>query len=64
MSSHNLSGRRTLTPIWAYTNGRARLTQVWDFDNSVDQYSAEGGTARVSVAQQIEKIRVMFPKKQ
>ena len=31
--------------------------KVWDYEHSVEQYSAEGGTAKSSVEQQINKLQ-------
>ncbi|KAK7073825.1 hypothetical protein SK128_025431, partial [Halocaridina rubra] len=33
------------------------VTSVWDFEHSVEQYQAEGGTALSSLTSQIEKAR-------
>jgi argininosuccinate lyase len=34
--------------------------QTWDFEHSVDQYTATGGTARVAVEEQIKSLRAML----
>lgn len=36
------------------------VSQVWDYVNSVEQYTAPGGTAKSSVNAQIEKLREMM----
>lgn len=38
----------------------ADVTKTWDFENSVDQYSATGGTARVAVEKQIRDLRTIL----
>ena len=33
------------------------VSEVWDYEHSVEQYSAEGGTAKSSVEKQINKLQ-------
>jgi len=33
------------------------VSKVWDYEHSVEQYSAEGGTAKSSVEKQISKLQ-------
>ena len=33
------------------------VSKVWDYEHSVEQYSAEGGTAKSSVEKQINKLQ-------
>lgn len=33
------------------------VSEVWDYEHSVEQYSAEGGTAKSSVEGQINKLQ-------
>ena len=33
------------------------VSDVWDYEHSVEQYTAEGGTARDSVQKQINKLQ-------
>ena len=35
----------------------ADVSEVWDYEHSVEQYTAEGGTAKSSVEQQINKLQ-------
>ncbi|XP_078728388.1 argininosuccinate lyase [Lampetra fluviatilis] len=42
---------QTISPLFG-----SDVCAVWDYESSVEQYSAPGGTARASVAQQIEAI--------
>jgi len=35
----------------------ADVTYVWDYEHSVEQYVAEGGTAKSSVQDQINKLQ-------
>ena len=34
------------------------ITKIWDFETSVDQYNATGGTGRISVQGQIDALKV------
>ena len=36
------------------------ITKIWDFETSVDQYSATGGTGRTSVQGQIDALKVLL----
>jgi len=36
------------------------VVETWDFEHSVDQYSATGGTARVAVEEQITSLKAML----
>eukprot|EP00043_Microstomoeca_roanoka_P020113 m.237510 g.237510 ORF g.237510 m.237510 type:complete len:467 (-) comp17109_c1_seq1:6080-7480(-) len=36
------------------------IAQVWDFEHSVEQYAAEGGTAKESVLGQVHKLRELL----
>lgn len=38
------------------------VSQVWDFETSVEQYAADGGTARVAVEKQIADMRAQIAK--
>lgn len=33
------------------------VSEVWDYENSVEQYTAEGGTSRVAVQEQVTKLK-------
>ena len=33
------------------------VSEVWDYEHSVEQYTAEGGTAKSSVEEQINKLQ-------
>lgn len=36
------------------------VTSVWDFENSVEQYTSTGGTAKASVSQQIKHMETLL----
>ncbi|OWF44901.1 argininosuccinate lyase-like [Mizuhopecten yessoensis] len=38
------------------------IVKLWDYDNSVDQYKAYGGTGKVSVSQQIQSLSTWLDK--
>lgn len=33
------------------------ITNIWNYGNSIDQYKALGGTSRISVLEQIQKLQ-------
>lgn len=59
MCEHSPSLLLSRSPLFSGDVGR-----VWDYGNSVEQYSALGGTARSSVDWQISQLRAVLQAQQ
>ncbi|XP_019401057.1 PREDICTED: argininosuccinate lyase [Crocodylus porosus] len=55
LSLLTLEDMKSISPLFA-----SDVSQVWDYVNSVEQYTAPGGTAKSSVNAQIEQLREMM----
>ncbi|XP_072099743.1 argininosuccinate lyase isoform X2 [Mobula birostris] len=59
ISQLSLDELKTISPLF-----ESDVLKVWNYTNSVEQYSAPGGTARSSVALQVEQLRAWLKKRQ
>ncbi|XP_078278236.1 argininosuccinate lyase-like isoform X2 [Rhinoraja longicauda] len=59
VSQLSLDELKTISPLF-----ESDVSKVWNYTNSVEQYTAAGGTARSSVLTQIEQLRAWLSRRQ